>query len=331
MCCVVSKKKYINLSISDISNKLEKAKEMIGKIVVGQEIIVENVLLSMICDGHILLEGAPGLAKTLLVRTLADVFDLEFSRVQFTPDLMPSDITGVSVYQPNDGTFKFNKGPIFTNLLLADEINRAPPKTQAAMLESMQERQVSAENSIYPLPKPFLVLATQNPIEQEGTYPLPEAQVDRFMFKVIVDYPKEDEEVEIVKRYTSGVNPYDLLKTLDTVITQDEIIIIQQTVREKIRLSEELMQYIVKLTQTTRESEEVTMGASPRASLWLAIASKAHALLQGRDYVNPGDIQRVARDVLRHRVSVSPEWQFEGIDADAIITRVLQNIEVPSI
>ncbi|NDB54918.1 MoxR family ATPase [archaeon] len=304
---------------------------MIGKIVVGQEIIVENVLLSMICDGHILLEGAPGLAKTLLVRTLADVFDLEFSRVQFTPDLMPSDITGVSVYQPNDGTFKFNKGPIFTNLLLADEINRAPPKTQAAMLESMQERQVSAENSIYPLPKPFLVLATQNPIEQEGTYPLPEAQVDRFMFKVIVDYPKEDEEVEIVKRYTSGVNPYDLLKTLDTVITQDEIIIIQQTVREKIRLSEELMQYIVKLTQTTRESEEVTMGASPRASLWLAIASKAHALLQGRDYVNPGDIQRVARDVLRHRVSVSPEWQFEGIDADAIITRVLQNIEVPSI
>tara|TARA_B100000003_G_scaffold163287_1_gene149255 strand:+ start:1702 stop:2688 length:987 start_codon:yes stop_codon:yes gene_type:complete len=328
---VVSIKKSINLSISDISNKLEKAKEMIGKIVVGQEIIIENVLLSMICDGHILLEGAPGLAKTLLVRTLADVFDLEFSRVQFTPDLMPSDITGVSVYQPNDGTFKFNKGPIFTNLLLADEINRAPPKTQAAMLESMQERQVSAENSIYPLPKPFLVLATQNPIEQEGTYPLPEAQVDRFMFKVIVDYPKEDEEVEIVKRYTSGVNPYDLLKTLDTVITQDEIIIIQQTVREKIRLSEELMQYIVKLTQTTRESEEVTMGASPRASLWLAIASKAHALLQGRDYVNPGDIQRVARDVLRHRVSVSPEWQFEGIDADAIITRVLQNIEVPSI
>ena len=328
---MVSKKKSINLSISDISNKLEKAKEMIGKIVVGQEIIVENVLLSMICDGHILLEGAPGLAKTLLVRTLADVFDLEFSRVQFTPDLMPSDITGVSVYQPSDGTFKFNKGPIFTNLLLADEINRAPPKTQAAMLESMQERQVSAENSIYPLPKPFLVLATQNPIEQEGTYPLPEAQVDRFMFKVIVDYPKEDEEVEIVKRYTSGVNPYDLLKTLDTVITQDEIIIIQQTVREKIRLSEELMQYIVKLTQTTRESEEVTMGASPRASLWLAIASKAHALLQGRDYVNPGDIQRVARDVLRHRVSVSPEWQFEGIDADAIITRVLQNIEVPSI
>ena len=328
---MVSKKKSINLSISDISNKLEKAKEMIGKIVVGQEIIVENVLLSMICDGHILLEGAPGLAKTLLVRTLADVFDLEFSRVQFTPDLMPSDITGVSVYQPNDGTFKFNKGPIFTNLLLADEINRAPPKTQAAMLESMQERQVSAENSIYQLPKPFLVLATQNPIEQEGTYPLPEAQVDRFMFKVIVDYPKEDEEVEIVKRYTSGVNPYDLLKTLETVITQDEIIIIQQTVREKIRLSEELMQYIVKLTQTTRESEEVTMGASPRASLWLAIASKAHALLQGRDYVNPGDIQRVARDVLRHRVSVSPEWQFEGIDADAIITRVLQNIEVPSI
>lgn len=319
------------LSIEEISNKLQQAKEMIGRVVVGQEKIVESVLLSMLCDGHILLEGAPGLAKTLLVRTLAQVFDLDFSRVQFTPDLMPSDITGVSVYQPNDGTFKFTKGPIFTNLLLADEINRAPPKTQAAMLESMQERQVSAESNIYPLPRPFLVLATQNPIEQEGTYPLPEAQVDRFMFKVLVDYPKEDEEVEIVRRYTAGTDPYDVLKTLEHVVKQEEIIKIQRVVREDIKLSEELMKYIVRLTQTTRESEEVTLGASPRASLWLAIAAKAHALLQGRNYVNPGDIQRVARDVLRHRVSVSPEWQFEGIDSDAIITRVMKNIEVPTV
>ncbi|MHA2504445.1 MAG: AAA family ATPase [Candidatus Kariarchaeaceae archaeon] len=319
------------MTINQISEKLQDAKEMIGRVVVGQDEIVENVLLSMLCDGHILLEGAPGLAKTLLVRTLAKVFGLDFSRVQFTPDLMPSDITGVSVYQPSDSTFKFTKGPIFTNLLLADEINRAPPKTQAAMLESMQERQVSAESHIYSLPKPFLVLATQNPIEQEGTYPLPEAQVDRFMFKVLVDYPGEDEEVEIVRRYTSGTDAYDLLDELEVVISQDEILEIQKTVREDIKLSEELMKYIVRLTQTTRESEEVTLGASPRASLWLAIAGKAHALFQGRDYVNPGDIQRVARDVLRHRVSVSPEWQFEGIDSDAIITRVMKNIDIPSV
>ncbi|MCE7737621.1 MAG: MoxR family ATPase [Candidatus Heimdallarchaeota archaeon] len=283
------------------------------------------------CDGHILMEGAPGLAKTLLVRALGKVFDLEFTRVQFTPDLMPSDITGVSIYQPGDGSFKFTKGPIFTNLLLADEINRAPPKTQAAMLESMQEKQVSLESKVYQLPLPFLVLATQNPIEQEGTYPLPEAQVDRFMFKIIVDYPSEDEEVEIVDRFTSGEDPYDLLNKLKSIINQQEILNIQKIVREKITLTKELMRYIVRLSATTRESEEVTLGASPRASLWLAIGAKAHALMQGRDYVNPGDIQRVAPDILRHRVSVSPEWEFEGIDSEAIIARVLKNVEIPSI
>lgn len=321
----------IELSIEEISDKLQAVKDSIGQVVVGQEKVVESVLLSMLCDGHALMEGAPGLAKTLLVRALAKVFGLEFSRVQFTPDLMPSDITGVNVYQPGDGTFKYTKGPIFTNLLLADEINRAPPKTQAAMLESMQEKQVSSENEVYALPKPFLVLATQNPIEQEGTYPLPEAQVDRFMFKILVDYPAEDEEVEIVRRFTAGTDPYDILETMEVVITEEEILAIQKLVREKIKLSEELMKYIVKLSATTRESEEVTLGASPRASLWLAIAAKAHAMFQGRDYVNPGDIQRVARDVLRHRVSVSPEWQFEGIDSDAIITRVLKNVDVPTV
>lgn len=323
--------KSVELSIEDISIKLKEAKESIGKVVVGQVTVVESVLIAMLCDGHILMEGAPGLAKTLLVRALGKVFDLEFSRVQFTPDLMPSDITGVSIYQPSDGTFKFTKGPIFTNLMLADEINRAPPKTQAAMLEAMQEKQVSVENKVYMLPKPFLVLATQNPIEQEGTYPLPEAQVDRFMFKILVDYPSQDEEVEIVRRFTSGTDPYDILETIKPVITTDEILAIQRLVREKISLSEELMRYIVRLSSTTRESEEVTLGASPRASLWLAIGSKAHALFNGRTYCNPGDIQRVARDVLRHRVTVSPEWEFEGLNSDAIITRVLKNVEVPSI
>lgn len=323
--------KSIDKSIVEISQKLIKAKESIGKVVVGQDRVVESVLISMLCDGHVLLEGAPGLAKTLLVRALGKVFGLNFSRVQFTPDLMPSDITGVSIYQPSDGSFKYTKGPVFTNLLLADEINRAPPKTQAAMLESMQEKQVSVENEVYALPRPFLVLATQNPIEQEGTYPLPEAQVDRFMFKILVSYPAEDEEFEIVKRYTSGTEPYDILETIEPVITESEILEIQKLVREKISISEELIKYIVRLSATTRESEEVTLGASPRASLWLAIGAKAHAVFNGRDYVNPGDIQRVARDVLRHRVTVSPEWQFEGIDSDAIITRVLKNVDVPSV
>ena len=326
-----SPKKKLDLTIEEISKKLVLAKESIGKVVVGQDKVVESMLLAMLCDGHALMEGAPGLAKTLLVRAIGKVFDLEFNRVQFTPDLMPSDITGVSIYQPADGTFKFTKGPIFTNLLLADEINRAPPKTQAAMLESMQENQVSVESQVYQLPRPFLVLATQNPIEQEGTYPLPEAQVDRFMFKILVTYPAEDEEFEIVKRFTAGTDSYDILETLTPVINQEEILAIQSIVRERISLSDELMRYIVRLTGTTRTSEEVTLGASPRASLWLAIGAKAHAVLNGRDYVNPGDIQRVAKDVLRHRVTVSPEWQFEGIDSDAIITRVLNNVDVPSI
>lgn len=319
------------LTIETIADKLQEAKESIAQVVVGQAEVVESVLISMMCDGHILLEGAPGLAKTLLVRALGKVFDLQFNRVQFTPDLMPSDITGVSIYQPNEGNFKFTEGPIFTNLLLADEINRAPPKTQAAMLESMQEKQVSIEGRAYQLPLPFLVLATQNPIEQEGTYPLPEAQVDRFMFKILVDYPSESEEIEIIKRFTSGVDAYDLLETLTPVISGSELLEIQSIVREQITISDELMAYMVRLTATTRQSEEVTLGASPRASLWLAIASKAHALLNGRNYVNPSDIQRVARDIFRHRITVSPEWQFEGIDSDAIITRVLRNVDIPSL
>lgn len=319
------------LTIEQVAKKLDEVKKAISKVVVGQESVVESTLLAMMCDGHVLMEGAPGLAKTLLVRAIGKVFALGFNRVQFTPDLLPSDITGVSIYQPGDGTFKFTKGPIFTNLLLADEINRAPPKTQAAMLESMQEKQVSVESKVYSLPLPFLVLATQNPIEQEGTYPLPEAQVDRFMFKILVTYPAQDEEVEIVKRFTAGTDSYALLNTLEPVMSSEEILEIQKMVREKIKLSEELMKYIVTISSTTRESEEVTLGASPRASLWLAIGAKAHALMNGRDYVNPGDIQRVARDILRHRISVRPEWQFEGIDSDAIITRVLQKVEIPSV
>lgn len=318
-------------SLEEISKKLKEVRDSVAQVIVGQEDIIESVLLSLLSDGHILLEGAPGLAKTLLVRAFAKAMHADFKRIQFTPDLMPSDVTGISVYQPGDGSFKFTKGPVFTNLLLADEINRAPPKTQASMLEAMQERQISSENTRYDLPKPFLVLATQNPIEQEGTYPLPEAQVDRFMFKVIVDYPLEKDEFEIVKRFTAGEDAYDQLGKIQPVLEPEDLLSFQKYVREKIKLSDDIIKYIVRLTQTTRESEEVTIGASPRASLWLAIGAKAHALFEGRNYVNPGDVQRVARNILRHRVIVSPEWQFEGVDSDTIINRVLRNVTVPTL
>ena len=319
------------ISISKVSEQLKAVKAVIGKVIVGQEDVIEAVLLSLLSDGHVLLEGAPGLAKTLLVRALGRAMGMEFTRIQFTPDLMPSDVTGLSVYQPVDGTFKFTEGPVFTNLLLADEINRAPPKTQASMLEAMQERQVSSENKKLDLPEPFLVLATQNPIEQEGTYPLPEAQIDRFMFKVIVEYPAEDEEFEIVKRFTSGEDAYDKLMEIEPLLSCKELINIQKFVRTNVTISDDIIRYIVRLTKTTRESEEVNIGASPRASLWLAIGAKAHAVFEGRTYVNPGDVQRVSRNILRHRVIVSPEWQFEGITSDVIVERVLRNIQIPSI
>ncbi len=317
--------------VKEVHSKISQIKDEIRKVIVGQENIVDFVILGLLSDGHVLLEGAPGLAKTLLVRALAKSLDCEFKRIQFTPDLMPTDITGVSVYQPSDGSFRFSEGPVFTNLLLADEINRAPPKTQASMLEAMQERQVSSENKRHELPKPFLVLATQNPIEQEGTYPLPEAQVDRFMFKVVVDYPSEDQEVDIVRRFTDGTDAYAELETIKPIMSPSEIIEYQNFIRQDIRLSEDIIKYIVKLTKTTRESEEVVIGASPRASLWLAIAGKANAVMEGRDYVNPSDIQKVAPNILRHRVIVSPEWEFEGVNSESIITRVLRNIPVPTI
>ena len=324
---MVSKKKSINLSISDISNKLEKAKEMIGKIVVGQEIIVENVLLSMICDGHILLEGAPGLAKTLLVRTLADVFDLEFSRVQFTPDLMPSDITGVSVYQPNDGTFKFNKGPIFTNLLLADEINRAPPKTQAALLEAMQEKQITIEGTTHKLASPFIVLATQNPIEYEGTYPLPEAQMDRFLIKLSVGYPDEDVETGILEGRSQRKKDSFTVKSR---ATPEKVVEMHDSI-EEVFVKKEVMRYIVDLVQSTRRDPRVAVGSSPRGSLGLFKLSRALAVLSGRDYVVPDDVKRAAIPVLGHRIILKPEARIRGVNVEEVIGELLMTVQVPAV
>ena len=266
-----------------------------------------------------------------MVRSLACAISSDFKRIQFTPDLMPSDVTGVMAFKPETGEFYFKQGPVFTNILLADEINRAPPKTQAAMLESMQEKQVSIEKKTYGLPDPFLVFATQNPIEQEGTYPLPEAQIDRFAFKVLVSYPEEDEETEIVYRFTGEYDSYDKLKDIQPILTAEEVITLQKAVRKEVTISDELAKYIVRIVSLTRESEEVSMGASPRASLWMTIAAKASAAMEGRTYVNPMDIQKTAKNVLRHRVIIKPEYEFDGTTSEIIIDRILKHTPAPSI
>jgi MoxR-like ATPase len=317
--------------LKSISKKIKEIKENISKVIVGQEEVVESLITAVLIDGHVLLEGVPGIAKTLMVRSLACAISSDFKRIQFTPDLMPSDVTGVMAFKPETGEFYFKQGPVFTNILLADEINRAPPKTQAAMLESMQEKQVSIEKKTYGLPIPFLVFATQNPIEQEGTYPLPEAQIDRFAFKVLVSYPEEDEEAEIVYRFTGEYDSYDKLQDIQPILTAEEVITLQKAVRKEVTISDELAKYIVRIVSLTRESEEVSMGASPRASLWMTIAAKASAAMEGRTYVNPMDIQKIAKNVLRHRVIIKPEYEFDGTTSEIIIDRILKHTPAPSI
>lgn len=317
--------------LKSISKKIKEIKENISKVIVGQEEVIEALIAAVLIDGHVLLEGVPGIAKTLMVRSLACVISADFKRIQFTPDLMPSDVTGVMAFKPETGEFYFKQGPVFTNILLADEINRAPPKTQAAMLESMQEKQVSIEKKTYGLPDPFLVFATENPIEQEGTYPLPEAQIDRFAFKVLVTYPDEDEEAEIVFRFTGEYDSYDKLKDIQPILSAEEVLTLQKAVRKEVTISDELAKYIVRIVSLTRESEEVSMGASPRASLWMTIAAKASAAMEGRTYVNPMDIQKIAKNVLRHRVIIKPEYEFDGTTSEIIIDRILKHTPAPSI
>jgi len=314
-----------------IAEKIERIRDNIRKVIVGQEEVVDALITALLADGHALIEGVPGLAKTLMVRALAKAVSCDFKRIQFTPDLMPSDVTGVMAFKPETGEFYFKKGPVFTNILLADEVNRAPPKTQAAMLESMQEKQVSIEKTTHPLPRPFIVYATQNPIEQEGTYPLPEAQIDRFAFKILISYPEEEEEVEIVKRFTGEFDSYAKLNDIEPVLTSEDVITIQNFVRKNVNISDELSRYIVRIVSLTRESEEVSMGASPRASLWLTIGAKAVAVMSGRDYVIPDDIQKVAKDVLRHRVIIKPEYEFDGTTSEMIIDRILKHTPVPTV
>ncbi len=302
-----------------------KIREEVGRVIVGQEKLIDRLILAMATDGHILLEGVPGLAKTLSCNTLAKTLGLDFKRISFTPDLLPADVVGTLVYSPKTGEFSPKKGPVFTNLLLADEINRAPAKVQSALLESMQERQVTIGDETYRLPKPFLVLATQNPIEQEGTYPLPEAQVDRFMFKCLVETPSKADERRIMQRFAEqGERP-----EARTVCTPDEIVALRESLKE-VYCDEKVGDYILEIVFRTREANpHIQNGASPRATLALNLAARGNALLHGRAYATPQDVKEVAHDVLRHRILLTYEAEAENITSDAIIDKILSAVPVP--
>ena len=304
----------------------------IRKVIVGQDALVDRVLVALMANGHILLEGVPGLAKTLLVKTVSEAIEARFSRVQFTPDLLPADLLGTQIYNPRTSEFSVHKGPIFANLVLADEINRAPAKVQSALLEAMQERQITIGGETFPLGEPFLVLATQNPIEQEGTYPLPEAQVDRFMLKVLVDYPKRDEERSIVDRVTG-----EEWADVHAVITPEQIVRARKMVR-RIYVDDKIKEYVLDIVAATRRPtgealedlpQLIAYGASPRASIFMVEAARAHAFVKGRGYVTPEDIKQLAPDVLRHRVITTYEAEAEEVTSDDIVQRILDHVEVP--
>ncbi len=304
----------------------------IGRVIVGQEQLVDRLLVGLLANGHVLLEGVPGLAKTLCVRTLATAIQASFHRIQFTPDLLPADIVGTLIYNPQDGKYHATKGPVFANFVLADEINRAPAKVQSALLEAMQERQVTLGGSTMPLPSPFLVLATENPIDQEGTYPLPEAQVDRFMFKVVLDYPSFEEERRILDRMAFTAPEIQI----KPIVTADEILQTRKVV-DQIHVDEKIREYIVHLVFATRRPDQykldvkhfIQFGASPRATINLTLAAKAWALLQGRTYVTPEDVKSIGPDVLRHRIILTYEAEAQAVTSDAIIKKVLNTVPVP--
>jgi len=326
------------MDIQQITQQVEKESVVVRqimaeveKIIVGQRGLLDRMLIGLLCDGHLLLEGLPGLAKTTAVKTLATAINTSFQRIQFTPDLLPADILGTQIYRPDNGTFEIKKGPIFNNIILADEINRAPAKVQSALLEAMQERQVTIGRQTFMLENPFLVLATQNPIEQEGTYPLPEAQIDRFMLKITVDYPSSEEEKEIMNRVYAGA-----VETISGVVEVSDINSARAAMRA-IHMEEKIIDYIVQLSGATRNPEKfgldigsmISYGASPRASIWLGMAARAHAFLNGRGYVTPQDVKSMAPDVLRHRIILSYEAEAEGKTTDDLIEVLLERIEVP--
>ncbi len=324
--------RVINEMVMAESGFVEKIFNEVGKVIVGQKSMVERILIGLLTGGHVLLQGVPGLAKTLTIKTVSDTLDAKFSRVQFTPDLLPADIVGTTIYNPHTGEFSAKQGPIFANLVLGDEINRAPAKVQSAMLEAMQERQVTIGDTTYPLPTPFLVMATQNPIEQEGTYPLPEAQLDRFMMMIKVDYPTRDEEREIMDRMTSSITPH-----AEPVIQLEELLRARGVINQ-IYLDEKIRDYIVDVVAATRNPRQyglegiadfIEYGASPRASIFLNQAARAHAFLSHRGFVTPEDIKSVGPDVLRHRIILTYEAEAEEISTEDIIRKLFEQIEVP--
>ncbi|RMI34133.1 AAA family ATPase [Nocardia stercoris] len=301
----------------------------IGKAVVGNDHAVTFLVLALLCRGHVLLEGVPGVAKTLLVRALATALDLEHTRVQFTPDLMPGDVTGSQIYDPHTTEFTFRPGPVFTNLMLADEINRTPPKTQSALLESMEERQVSVAGTPQPLPDPFVVIATQNPIEQEGTYPLPEAQLDRFLFKVDILLPARDDEFRILQRHATGFDPRDLAAAGLRPVAGAEHLATARAAIAGVTVSPEVLAYIVDLCRATRMSPAVAHGASTRGATALLAAARAFAWLNGRGYVTPDDVKTVAVTALRHRLQLRPEAELDGVTAESVLASLLATVPVP--
>jgi MoxR-like ATPase len=304
-------------------------RDEVGKVVVGQEGTLSGLVAALLVRGHVLLEGVPGVAKTLVVKTLARALDLEFARVQFTPDLMPSDVVGQVIFDAGTGEFSFREGPVFTNLLLADEINRTPPKTQAALLEAMEERQVSVDGNARPLPDPFVVVATQNPVEYEGTYPLPEAQLDRFLFKLQVAYPSAAQEVEVLARHDRGLDPHDIVGAgVRPVATAADLGAARAEVAA-LHVEPPILQYLVDIARATRVSPAVTLGVSPRGAAALLHAAKAWAWLAGRAYVTPDEVKAVAKPALRHRIQLRPEAEIEGTTADLVLDGVLASVPAP--
>ena len=313
----------------EVRQSIVAVRQELAKAIVGQDAVITGLLAALLVRGHVLLEGVPGTAKTLIVKALAASLNLESKRLQFTPDLMPSDVTGQVFYEKSSGEFRFRRGPVFTNLLLADEINRTPPKTQASLLEAMEERQVSVEGDAHPLPDPFMVVATQNPVEYEGTYPLPEAQLDRFVFKLVVDYPSAEQEHEVLARHHAGMNPHDIASLGLQAVADAGVIAAAQRAASTITVEDPVLRYMVELTRATRTSPSLSLGVSPRGTTMLLHAAKAWAFLSGRPFVTPDEVKAVALPVLRHRVQLRPEVELEGGSVAAVLHGILASVPVP--
>lgn len=315
------------IDLSGIKSLVDSIRSEIGKVIVGQQQMIDLLITALLADGHVLIEGVPGVAKTLTTKLLAQVIDSGFSRIQFTPDLMPADVIGTSVFNPKTTDFEFKQGPVFSNIVLIDEINRSPAKTQAALFEVMEEKQITVDGNTYHLDAPFMVIATQNPIEHEGTYRLPEAQLDRFLFKVEVPYPSLEEEINIIAGSYSRHNKIDI-SSLKKVVSSDEIKA-QRALVNQVHVEEALMKYIAQIIQNTRNSSSLSIGASPRASVFVMRAAQAWAAIHGRDFITPEDVKSIIRHVLRHRITLTPEKEMEGIKTDQVIQVILEKVEVP--